>query len=196
MQYLYLEENDLEELPDGLFDGWTSLVALDLADNPGAPFIFSLSLDRNSDGDVVVNVSNETPHDISVTLEAYGGSLASTEVTLLAGGNSTDGTTVTRDGNGAASVRVVSVEFDNTRSTGIAVSRGAPLTLPNADGDNNLPTGQPTISGTATVGQTLTASTSGITDDDGLTNATFEYQWISSDGTTDQDIDGATSLHV
>ena len=193
LQYLYLEDNDLDELPDGIFDGWTSLVALDLAGNPGAPFIFGLSLSEDSNGDVVVNVSNETPHDISVTLEAYGGSLASTEVTLLAGGNSTDGTTVTRDGNGAASVRVVSVEFDNTRSTGIAVSRGAPLTLPNADGDNNLATGQPAISGTATVGQTLSVSTSGITDSDGLANATFEYQWITSDGTTDQDIDGATS---
>ena len=49
------------------------------------------------------------------------------------------------------------------------------------------------VSGTAQVGQTLTASTSGISDSDGLTNATFSYQWLSSDSTGDSDISGATS---
>ena len=53
-------------------------------------------------------------------------------------------------------------------------------------------TGAPTITGTAQVGQTLTASTSGIADADGLTGATFTYQWVSHDGTTDADISGAT----
>ena len=43
------------------------------------------------------------------------------------------------------------------------------------------------------MGQTLTPSTSGIADDDGLSNATYAYQWVSSDGPTDRDIDGATS---
>ena len=193
MERLNLYENQLDSLPDGLFSGWTSLSYVRLHDNPGAPFAFDLSLARNDDGDVVVNVSNESPLDITLTLEAYGGSLASTEVTLSAGGASTDGTTVTRDGDGAATVRVVSAEFDTTYSSGIALNRGDPLTLPNADDDNNLATGQPTISGTATVGRTLTASTSDIADGDGLTNTTFEYQWVSSDGTTEQDIDGATS---
>ena len=55
---------------------------------------------------------------------------------------------------------------------------------------NNAATGAPTISGTAQVGQTLTASTSGISDSDGLTNATFSYQWLSS---RDTEIGGATS---
>ena len=58
---------------------------------------------------------------------------------------------------------------------------------------NSAATGAPTIGGTAQVGQTLTASTSGITDSDGLSNATFAYQWLSSDGTSDSDISGATS---
>ena len=58
---------------------------------------------------------------------------------------------------------------------------------------NSAATGAPTIGGTAQVGQTLTASTSGITDSDGLSNATFAYQWLSSDGTNDSDISGATS---
>ena len=38
----------------------------------------------------------------------------------------------------------------------------------------------------------LTADTSGIADEDGLDDATFSYQWIANDGTTDADISGAT----
>ena len=51
----------------------------------------------------------------------------------------------------------------------------------------------PTINGTAQVGETLTADTSGIVDADGLTNVSYSYQWIRNDGTTDTDIQGATS---
>ena len=58
----------------------------------------------------------------------------------------------------------------------------------------NLPaTSAPTISGTAQVGETLTASTSDIADTDGLTNVSYTYQWVSNDGTDDSDISGATS---
>ena len=58
---------------------------------------------------------------------------------------------------------------------------------------NTPPTGLPSISGTAQVGATLTASASGIADEDGLTNATFGWQWIANDGTSDADIAGATA---
>lgn len=48
---------------------------------------------------------------------------------------------------------------------------------------NDAPVGIPTISGTAAVGQTLTAATGGISDADGL--GTFSYQWqVSDDGST------------
>ena len=55
--------------------------------------------------------------------------------------------------------------------------------------DNSPATGAPTISGTAHVGETLTADTSGISDADGRTNATFSYQWLADDA----DISGATN---
>ena len=58
---------------------------------------------------------------------------------------------------------------------------------------NTAPTGLPTISGTARVGETLTASASGIADTDGLLNATFSWQWVANDGTADADIAGATA---
>ena len=57
---------------------------------------------------------------------------------------------------------------------------------------NSPATGAPTISGTAQVGETLTAGITGIADADGLSGETFTYQWVSSDGTTDTDIQKAT----
>ena len=53
---------------------------------------------------------------------------------------------------------------------------------------NREATGQPAISGTPQVGQTLTAGTSGIADEDGLENVSYSYQWIAGGS----DIDGAT----
>ena len=57
---------------------------------------------------------------------------------------------------------------------------------------NIAATGQPAISGTAQVGETLTAVTSGISDENGLDNASFTYQWLRNDGTSDASISGAT----
>ena len=55
---------------------------------------------------------------------------------------------------------------------------GAPNTPPPP---NTPATGLPTITGTAQVGGTLTADTTGISDDDGLGNAAFAYQWLADD---------------
>ena len=78
--------------------------------------------------------------------------------------------------------------YDETASFKIKVKEAA-VTAAKA---NNPATGLPTISGTAQVGKTLTADTSPIADEDGLTNATFEYQWIRNDGSADTDIEDAT----
>ena len=48
------------------------------------------------------------------------------------------------------------------------------------------------VRATGRVGETLTASTAGITDADGLSGVTFAVQWVSSDGAADADIAGAT----
>ena len=60
------------------------------------------------------------------------------------------------------------------------------------DSTNTAPTGAPTITGTAQVGQTLTAVTTGIADANGLTNPTYTYQWIRANG-TEADIASANS---
>ena len=57
---------------------------------------------------------------------------------------------------------------------------------------NTPATGLPVISGTVQVGETLTASTSGIADADGLANVSYRYQWLRNDGSSDTDILDAT----
>ena len=64
---------------------------------------------------------------------------------------------------------------------------GGPLLV--VTGPNSPATGVPTITGTAQVGETLTAGVTGISDSDGLNSATFSYQWLADD----VEIDGATA---
>ena len=54
---------------------------------------------------------------------------------------------------------------------------------------NTEATGEPTISGTPQVDETLTADTSAISDEDGLTNVSYRYQWTAGGS----DIEDATS---
>ena len=63
-----------------------------------------------------------------------------------------------------------------------------PAIEPTPKPTNSAATGAPTISGTAQVGETLTADTIGIADADGVANAIFSYQWLADDA----DISGAT----
>ena len=55
-------------------------------------------------------------------------------------------------------------------------------------------TGNPVITGTAQVGETLTVDTSAIEDADGLRNVQFEYQWIQVDGGNETEISGADGI--
>ncbi len=57
---------------------------------------------------------------------------------------------------------------------------------------NTPASGRPTIIGVAEAGQTLASDTSSIADADGTTGTTFSHQWVSYDGTTYSDIQGAT----
>ena len=84
----------------------------------------------------------------------------------------------------------VKVTFDDDNSN--AETRTSAATGPVAAAANTPATGAPTITGTARVGETLTAVTTGILDADGLASVSYTYQWIRVDG-TDADIAGATS---
>lgn len=66
----------------------------------------------------------------------------------------------------------VTVSWTDVGGTAESVTTAETAAVANV---NDAPTGAPTITGTATRGQQLTASTSGIVDPDGL--GTFSYQW-------------------
>ena len=85
----------------------------------------------------------------------------------------------------------VKVSFTDDASNSETLTSAATATVSAAP--NTLATGAPTITGTAQVGQTLTAATTGITDADGLTSPTYTYQWIRVDGTDEEDISGENS---
>ena len=89
-------------------------------------------------------------------------------------------------GENVFKVKVTAGDGTTTRTYTVTVTRQAAV-------PNRAPTGQPTISGTPQVDQTLTASTSGINDADGLTGRVFSYQWVRVDGGDEADITGATS---
>ena len=59
---------------------------------------------------------------------------------------------------------------------------------------NSPATGQPAITGTVQVGETLTAGTSGVADKDGLDNATYSYQWLADDSNIAGATDSAYTL--
>ena len=203
LRKLDLSDNNLSVLPDGWFTGLTSLVNVKLIGNPGATFTVTAELKQNGGDTVVVKVTQGAPFDMLVTLSAEGGTLATTTVTVEGGSDSSGPVTVTPTGEGGTpvTVSVESVTFQNyqpqhTRGiqagTGTSLTLNTPATDPVASASNNPATGAPTISGTAQVGETLTAGISGIADADGLGGETFTYQWVSSDGTTDTDIGKAT----
>ena len=84
----------------------------------------------------------------------------------------------------------VRVSFTDDAGNEEALTSAATGAVTAAPTPNSPATGAPTINGTAQVGETLTADTSDIADDDGLANVTFSYQWLSS---RDTEIGGATS---
>ena len=87
-------------------------------------------------------------------------------------------------------VRVSFQDDDGNAETATSDARG-----PVAAEANVAATGQPTISGTARVGQDLSASVSGIGDGNGLTSPTYSYQWLRANTAagTGSEISGARS---
>ena len=80
-------------------------------------------------------------------------------------------------------VRVTFTDDADNEETLTSIATVAVTAAPNREA-----TGQPTIGGTPQVGETLTADTSPIDDEDGLTNVSYSYQWIAGGS----DIGGAT----
>ena len=87
-------------------------------------------------------------------------------------------------------------EITHTASGGDyeGVTESLPVTVDDDETPNNPAEGQVTITGDLEVGESLTADTSGITDTDGLTGVSYNYQWIREMGGTQTDIPGANAF--
>ena len=203
---LSLSDNLLTTLPDDVFEPLTSLTdRLYLEGNPGAPFAPS-AVALPDDG-TVPSAGGTVMLDGSDSGGAWGAYV--TYAWALT--NPVNGVTVVFDDPASATPTVTippllaNTELTFTLTvTGRSGSAAGGVT-PNTDtasvtGDattaNDPATGAPTIGGTAKVGQTLTAATTGIADADGLTSPTYTYQWIRVDSngiSNPADIPDATS---
>ena len=79
------------------------------------------------------------------------------------------------------SVQVIATNIagDGPASTEVKSTPAGGVSEQVVEPENTAPTGLPTIGGTPQVDQTLTADTSPIDDADGLTNVSWQYQWIA-----------------
>ena len=146
--------------------------------------------------------------DFEVTLNARDDCKTVTVDWLTADGTATagedyaaaSGTLTFGPGESSKTIRVAlldTADVDGAETFSVQLGNASDITLDDAEAIGtisgvkaaNVPaTGKPTVTGTARVGEMLTASASDIADDDGLTNATFAWQWIADDA----DIVGAT----
>ena len=158
--------------------------------------------ESNSAAAVVVSLDANPTHAITIPLTATpgGGATAADyaapgSVTFTSGGALSQTVTVTAVADDTAeSGETVTIGFGTLPGwveTGSTTS--TTVTLADAPATNTAPGGGPEITGTTEIGSTLTAAVNTISDADGLENVTFEYQWIANNGTSDADIDGATT---
>ena len=119
------------------------------------------------------------------TVDVSGSAVTLTLASAVASGETVTVGYAVPAGAGTASLR-------DAAGNAVAGFSGQAVTNETPAPANAEPTGAPAIGGTARVGEVLTASVEGIEDADGLTGATFAYQWLSNDGTGDTAIEGAT----
>ncbi len=168
----------------GGFDAGTVPASHDGSDS----FQFEIHFSEEPD----LSYVNVRDHVLTVT----GGDVTSASRTEVDGSKSNIRWTITLqpDGNDDVTVTLGPTTGDCTEQSAVCTASGKKLS--NQDSitvagpePNQAATGKPTISGTAEVGQTLTADTSAIADGNGLTGASFAHQWLRSGA----NINGATS---
>ena len=121
----------------------------------------------------------DVPNSVStLTVDALPSNSQASYVVKLDGVTAPDGVVSLSVGSNVITVEVTAEDGETTETYTVNVTRAS----------NTPATGAPTISGTAQVGQTLTADTSGISDAGVLGNMTYGYQWLADD----TEIDGAT----
>ena len=157
---------------------------------PGAP----TGLTATASGTTAINLSWSAP--------ASTGGSAITGYKIEVSANGTSGwtdqvantnstaTTYAHTGLVSGDTRHYRVSAINANGTGVPSNVDSATTA----STNTAAMGAPTITGTAQVGQTLTAGTTAIMDADGLTSVSYTYQWIRvATDNTETNISSATA---
>ena len=142
-------------------------------------------------------LSSSRPLNVSVSVSESEDMVASAEegaktVSFAMGDTTATLSVPTVDDGVVESDSVVTAAIQTNTDYTVGTDGSGTVTVADNDTTANTPaTGAPTITGTAQVGQMLTAATSGIMDADGLATPGYTYQWIRVDGGTEADISGA-----
>ena len=130
---LYLDHNNLTTLPEGIFQGLDSLDILWLHFNPGSPFSLTMELEQQGEDSVLAKVVEGTPFDMVITLSSDGGTLSSTEITVVGGDIESEAVVVTADeGSTEVTVSVASSDIPGTGYTnffGLVWQEAEPLVI-------------------------------------------------------------------
>ena len=191
-------------LPAGVSEGTTTEATVSITDNDVSGVTVSETAltvpEGGTAGETYTVVLDSPPTaDVVVTVAGHAGTEVTPSPTSLTftTSNWNDAHTVTvKAGDDADTLDDTVTLTHMAQSTdsnyeGITID-GVAVTVNDDDTTNTPATGAPTIRGTVQVGETLTADTAGITDDDGLNNVSYGYQWIRNDGTSDTEIQDAT----
>ena len=175
---------------------WSATLTVGVGENFAGYSSFAQGEEKNTLG--ALSSDTITLDDASYTVKALGvlnGKLILSVLPKLSAGfvlvvgtdefASTDASTLEGD-----SISIIQFQWNDR---GLDLPEGEEVAVRVTEPAENTPaTGEPTITGTIQVGETLTVDTSAIADEDGLDNVSYSYQWISNDGNTEADIEDAT----
>ena len=166
-----------------------------VADAPNSPATGAPSINGKTEvHETLAAVISEILDDDGLTNTTFSYQWLSSRDTEIGGATSSTYTLVSADEGKTLKVRVTFTDDAGNEETLTSTATDA-VSFPAQQQTPNTPaTGAPTISGTSQVKETLTANTSDIVDDDGLTNVAYSYQWITNDGSSDMDIAGETGI--
>ena len=165
------------QLSSSAVDGATLTLTYDEAlDGDSAPAVDAFEVMVGNDTRTVdaVSVADST---VTLTLASVVTSEDAVTVSYTTPAEAADPRIMDIAGNAAASYSGQVVANDTPAGNDTAEGSDEPEDPP----QKTLPEGRPVITGTAQVGETLTADITGISDDDGLDNAVFTYQWLADD---------------
>ena len=172
-------------LPEGVRVGSPASTVVQLTDDDTAGVTLGrteLVVTEGSSATYTVALDSEPTADVSVTITGHAGTdLTLTPATaMLTFTPSTWGRTQTvtvAAGDDGDALNDSALLTHRAGGATEYASVTASLSVTVTDDDTRA-TGAPTITGTAEVGEELTANTSGIADADGLNNVSYVYQWV------------------